>query len=678
VPRLPVAFVWHFHQPSYVDFFSGQILLPWVRLHGIKDYTGFALLLREFPGLKMTFNFTPSLLEQVAIYGSGGTDVYQDLLTLDVTSILGKEEEFLLRVGFNAHPHRMIGRHPRYAELKAMRDAGRYFTVPDLQDLIAWSNLVWFHPLVQRDHREIYALIQKGSRYTDQDRRTIRDTQLELLRRLGPGWSALQDSGQVELTTTPFFHPIVPLLTDASDSRHTHDPIPMSWGPEMAEDAPAQMEAGLDMARSFFGRRPRGVWPSEMSVSDRALEIFGRCGVEWIVADEDVLGCTRALNLARDGDGIPRDGHGLYQPHELGGVRIFFRDKVLSNLLGFTYQSWAPERAADDFILKLEAMSGRLPEGSVVTIALDGENPWEHYPDNGIGFLSALCWKLSRSDRVACVTPSEVRGPRIRLDRIHAGSWINANFDVWSGDEEDRRAWTVLRDVRTELFRARDRVDPARWSNALHSLHAAEGSDWFWWYGPEFDTTLALEYDALFRRHLMNSMKLAGLPVPDSLHRPIKRRVHEPHYPIPTAALQPQIDGRVTTYFEWQSAGRYGVVHDLDYYFSRRSPFSEIWFGSDERNLYLRLDLLAGGPSARSMALVLWPEGALAPIDERATVRSDQIVEVALPLSLVKLGPGQPLAFQLQIETDRETLRLPMAFPLRFTLSDPAAKPWQA
>lgn len=679
MPRLDVAFVWHFHQPSYMDFFSRKILMPWVRLHGIKDYTGLALLLREFPSLKMTFNFTPSLLEQLWRYEEGGTDVYQDLLSLTPDQMMA-QEEFILRHGFHAHPHRMIGRYGRYAELKAMRDGRRYFTAPDFVDLVAWSNLVWFHPLVLRDRRSLYGLIQKGSKFTPDDLAAIRQAQVDVLKALRPMWSDLIRKGQVEVVSSPFYHPILPLLANVQDSRHYGASEPLDWGRALNDDARAQMKLGLEAAVSMWGRKPVGVWPSEMSVSNAAFDVFRENEVQWVVADEDILGWTSGAFLGRNEAGVPASGPELYRPHRLNGVHVFFRDKALSNLIGFTYQNWAPEAAANDLLSKLERMADRLPEGSVVTIALDGENPWEHYADNGVPFLSTLFWQLSRHEKLRCTTPAEVlsRSPEvIELQGIHPGSWINANFGVWSGDEEDRRAWRVLKRVRDDLESWKGRLPADRWTAAQRSLFAAEGSDWFWWYGPDFSTSLALEYDALFRRHLMGVYKLAGRPCPEFLHRPIKARVDEPAYPRPTGPLRVTLDGDITDYFEWLPAGRYRVVHDLDYTFSRRSPFSDVYFGSDHERFFLRLDPLPGGPAAQEVSLVLWGDPAR-PIPLSET-RRGRIVEASIPLSEMGVRPGDSISFQIQVATDQETLRLPMAFPLRFRLHEVDAQAsWSA
>ncbi len=626
-----LCFLWHQHQPCYRDLLTRQLILPWVRLHGTKDYFGMAALLEEHPAARATINLVPSLIDQIESYVNGdGEDQVLALCRRNAASLEPDERQFLFRFLFMAHPERMIRPHPRYAELWERAEYGksapetmaRRFSNQDLRDLQVLANLVWFHPLVFEREPELVALRRKGREFSEGDKTFVLDKQLEILRRLLPLHRELAGRDQVEIATSPYYHPILPLLCGMESAREAMPQVRLpAMQRSLRVDAERQLREALALHERVLGRRPRGMWPSEGSVSDNVADVAADAGIAWMATDETILVHSLGQSFPRDSVGVPRHPETLYRPYRCGdredAVRVVFRDAVLSNLISFDYQRYAPAEAVDDFCRRVEAIRDALPAGEwVVGVVLDGENPWEHYPDNGVPFLRGLYTRLPQlpgvslstlSDACARVEPGAIR-------HLYAGSWIGHNFSVWVGHDEDRRAWEALNRVR-EFVRAASRTHG--WTEegarrlgfaggydagtpetmrrdldlAWQCLFAAEGSDWFWWYGEDFATALDGDFDSLFRRHLMNAYHALKQMPPGDLARPIKERVTHPVFDEPAGLLRVTVDGRSTDYFEWESAGRYDAQADTSAMGrAGPKPIRGLQFGFDETAFFLRVD----------------------------------------------------------------------------------------
>lgn len=627
-----IAFIWHMHQPCYKDLFSNKLLLPWVRLHTSKDYTGMALLFEEFPHIKATVNFVPSLLSQAADYAAT-TDVYLDLARRDPSTLMHQEREFIIRNFFHARIDRMIQPWSRYFELYEKRlFESRHIDNVDLLDLQTLANLAWMHPCLFERDPKLRELAQKGSKFSAAERDFVFEKQLGLLKELPGRWRALSE--RIELTVSPFYHPIVPLLANMD-----HAKIRIPYGRAFETDAHTQVRRGLEYGAGAFGTRPVGMWLPEMSISEEALRIVESHGVRWVVADEDIL--------------YKSGGDTIYEPWAFGNVAVLFRDKELSNLIGFQYQHYPPQHAAEDFVEQVL----RRPEGLVV-VALDGENPWEHYADGGVPFLRHL-YRLLPEAGIETTTPRDylaAHPPRRTLRSISPGSWINADFGIWSGHEEDARAWELV-------MMTRDMCGPNE------SLLAAEGSDWFWWFGPDFQTSFDIEFDMLFRRHLANAFRMAGKPVPDVLFEPVKRYDPTRVYRAPWAKLSVDLDGEVTNFYEWAAAGRFDVVREHDLMYADFNPISTIHFGADDAHFYVRVDFRPGRTG--KPRLVVRPPRNL---DGELRTVAGSVVEMACPLSALEARPGDVIEFQIELDTPRGPIRLPTIAPLRFTVPDPQSQ----
>jgi alpha-amylase/alpha-mannosidase (GH57 family) len=616
-----VAILWHMHQPFYEDLATHEHILPWVRLHALKDYYGMVALLNEFPEVKVTFNLVPSLLVQLEAFAAGlARDRYLELSLKPAPELDHADVAFILDNFFHAQRQRMIDIYPRYAELLARRGgslpteadkraAARRFTADDLRDLQVWHKLAWIDPFYLDGDERIRSLVRKGSRYTEEDKLVLREVELELLNKVVPAYRDAAERGQIEIATSPFYHPILPLLCDTDVYLRTHPDTPMPRQRFMhPEDAADQLERAAACHERLFGRRPTGLWPSEGSVSDAIVPLVARAGFTWMATDELILARTLGVTLSRDGLGVMEQPERLYAPYLLrtggAGVSCAFRDHALSDLIGFAYAGWDADAAASDFVGRLVEAGRRYRsrtggEEALLPIILDGENAWEHFEGGGRPFLRALYRRLSEHPELRTVTMAEgCASPRLELTGIFPGSWIDANFYIWIGHADDRRGWSQLADARQVLEEARD--DIALGSEALaearEEILIAEGSDWFWWYGDDHSSDQDLEFDDLFRRHLRNVYRALQRAVPDELFvSNISGLGAPPAQTAPTALITPRLDGEDTSYFEWLGAGaleirdRAGAMHQID---RQTSVLTLIQFGySTARDrLHVRLD----------------------------------------------------------------------------------------
>jgi alpha-amylase/alpha-mannosidase (GH57 family) len=525
-----LAILWHMHQPFYQDLSTGDHALPWARLHALKDYRGMVDALEPFPQLRATFNLVPSLLSQVQAYASGtGTDRLLQVGLIPADMLTAGDRAFLVANGFHAPHHRMIAPYPRYAELHAMQEQAAGWSVSDLRDLQVWHKLAWMDPdLLQRDAR-LVGLVGKDRGYSEEDKAGLRAVELEWLQSTVGAYRRALARGQVELSTSPFYHPILPLLCDTDAHLAAH---PEATRPERPFRRPADAREQLARAVRYhldvFGVAPQGVWPSEGAVSNLVVPIVAAEGLHWMATDEDVLARSLGDELPRDQDGLPLRPEVLYRPYEVqaGGarVRVLFRDHSLSDRIGFSYQSWEPHHAADDFVWRVRESARRFAEREpgldpTIVVILDGENAWEHYQGGGRPFLRELYGRLQAADDIRTVTMAEAAADGARpLPSLFPGSWIHADFFIWAGHRDDQRAWSQLSAARDAFDDRAPFVPAAGRERALEELLIAEGSDWFWWYGDDHSSPQDREFDEQFRRHIRNAYEALGLVPPAELH----------------------------------------------------------------------------------------------------------------------------------------------------------------
>jgi alpha-amylase/alpha-mannosidase (GH57 family) len=690
--KIYLCFVWHMHQPFYKDLISGEYKLPWTRMHGLKDYYGMVKVLEDFPAVRQTFNLVPSMLVQIKEYADGvAVDPFLRIALKAAEELTLDEQAFMLQYFFQANVPRLIQRYPRYAELheawnnsnRNVARARRFFDTHALRDLQVLSQLAWFDEEFIENDPEVRQLIARGRDYSMHDQAVMGRKQREILNQVISVQKEFAARGQIEISTTPFYHPILPLLCNSEIASVAHPYVPLPPRFSYPQDARHQLETGRNYMADTLGTAPVGLWPSEGSVSDETLAIAADTGFKWAATDNGVL--SRTLNYTA---GVEE----TYRPYlwRQGGreIHMIFRDHFLSDLIGFVYSRMGAADAARHFLDRiLENSRPIIASGrdALVPIILDGENAWEHYDKSGREFLRELYRKISESPEMEAITVSEALSkidPQ-RLDHIFPGSWINANFDIWIGAEEDNRAWEYL--LRVRQIYDRTEAPPEQKQLAYEELLIAEGSDWCWWYGPEHDSENRPEFDALYRAHLANVYRALGLAPPEDLSRPILRIATREFREAPTGPIQATIDGEITSYFEWLGAGFYRVEGRSGAMHGQRFLLRSLYYGSDGSNVYVRLDFdesTTEDISSMTVRLNLRPAPDRDPVlvelplagphgDVECAYR--KILECRLPLRQFGVPPNGTVAIQLSLWHDQ----LPMdALPphgwIEFSTAEPA------
>jgi len=620
-----LCFLWHMHQPFYKDLWTGQYKLPWTRLHALKDYTGMVRILSEFPAVRQTFNLVPSMLVQIEDYASGeASDPFFDCAAMPAEDLSEAQRTFVLRYFFQVNVDRMIHRYPRYRELYENHARP---SIGDLRDLQVLSQLVWFDEDLMARDEELKSLASKSREFSRADQELLTRKQQQYLAAVLPAYREFAASGQIEISTTPFYHPILPLLCDSNIAAVAHPGVALPERFTYPGDAREQLERARAYMRNKLGVAPVGLWPSEGSVSDHALALAADAGFTWAASDNGVL--ARTINQAAGCDVT-------YQPYEWrhGGrsMHLLFRDHYLSDLIGFEYSRMQPSHAAEHFLHRIRENTGG--RDVLVPVILDGENAWEWYEANGRPFLRELYRRIQDDPRLEALTVSEAlaKYEHRPLQGVFPGSWINANFDIWIGAGEDNRAWELLLEARRvfDEFGGQYGASVSEEARALayEELLIAEGSDWCWWYGPEHGSDNRPEFDQLFREHLSNVYRALGLAPPDALAQPILEAQPGEFHERPANPLHVTLDGEVTSPFEWMGAGRYrpdprsGAMH------GGTPAAREIYYGVDQRNLFVRLD----GADANATFNVEFEgvERENRPSEKRVAV--GRIVEIAVAL----------------------------------------------
>ncbi|HET9951287.1 MAG TPA: glycoside hydrolase family 57 protein [Candidatus Eisenbacteria bacterium] len=687
-----LALVWHMHQPSYRDPATGRFRLPWTRLHATKDYLDMPAALAAHPGVHVTFSLTPILLEQLDAIAAGAADpgAYDDphLAAARARADALDEEtrRFILREFFHAQRERMIEPHPRYLELSRRAEGEAKglapLTVGEMRDLQVWFHLAWVDP-VHRAEEPIRSLWEQGRGFSEEQKEALLAWGLELAGRAAPAYREAQARGQAELATVPYHHPILPLLIDTASPREVSSTIVLPEPRARAlEDAVAQIRAARRSHETRFGKAPAGLWPSEGAVSQEALRAIAAEGFAWAASDEETL--RRALEAAGDPRAV---GAGLHlqawRIHtDAGPLSMLFRDRRLSDLIGFTYGSWDPSRAARDFTARvLETAGTWRGEGpAVVPVILDGENCWESYDEDGGPFLDALYGALESSDEIEAVTVSEALAaapPKANLFHVPVSSWIRADLSIWVGHAEKNRAWTLLHEAREAIRAAESRsADASRIAAARASLHAAEASDWFWWYGDDHPSAHAEVFDALFRAHVRSVYRSLEIAPPSrlgaSLRDTVSRAAEAPY-------VRPRLDGRESDFYEWRDAVRVDPAVTSGSMHQTAGRVRELRYGIDEHSLFVRVTLepgvgegtlvvertaagidagererggarvpLSGLP--RGMPKWFGPEQTRAGSGDDGAYARDQYVEARLPFARFGAAPGETLAWRLVLD----------------------------
>jgi alpha-amylase/alpha-mannosidase (GH57 family) len=698
-----LVFLWHHHQPDYRQPGDGRALLPWVRLHATKDYLDMAVHLERHPGVRATFNFVPVLLDQLDQAAAGAPDALFDLLARPVAA-LTPEERLEVARRCTAAPRYARERWAEYRRLleRASRSPHE-LSDADLLALETWFLLGWVDPLFHEQPEAARALALTGS-FGVEHRDGLLALHARLLAAVIPAYRALAERGQIELSASPYHHPILPLLIDLRVARRARPDLSLPAEPFAApEDAREHIARARSRHASAFGEAPAGVWPSEGSVSPETVELAAAAGVRWMASDEGVLWASLSESDRRPG--------ALYRPWTVetgaGEIALFFRDHELSDRIGFVYQRWQAADAVGDFLARLRKIGREHGAAGppVVSVILDGENCWEGYADDGFAFLDTLYRELEAAPDIRTRTPREVldgEGPRGRLSHLHSGSWIDADFHIWVGHPEKNRAWDLLARARRALVEQGSTRE--RHPRAWESLARAEGSDWFWWFGDDHYSADREIFDRLFRTHVSTAYAEAGLVAPASLAVPVSRpRARAGAHQRPLGFVRPTLDGRRTHYYEWHAAGRVALTAGGGSMHRRGGRVSELYYGFDRERLLLRLDFeegLPGGEIAlaievaepRPLELVVERlEPGRHPVLRRENGRTAPLVDAAcsigdvleLGVTFASLGwsVGQTVELLLQLRRDGQPIEnLPPDEVVGFTVPDASfeATMWSA
>ncbi|MBK8910168.1 MAG: hypothetical protein IPM61_02460 [Chlorobi bacterium] len=666
---LQVAFLWHQHQPYYK--LGERYLLPWARLHATKDYFDIAAIASQFPNIRQTINVVPSLMIQLLDYvNNGAVDDLLELSRRPASALSDEEKVQILRNFFLCNAERMIRPYPRFAELFAkgarhrddltgLAEAAQTFSPADWRDLQVWYNLTWVGEM-SRGKEPFAAMLAKGRGFTEEEKQKLLDATMKIVQSVIPTYRTMMEQGQIELSVTAFYHPILPILCD---SHAALEAMPNATLPEqriqLREDAQTHLRRAVELFRLHFGADPAGTWPSEGSVSDAAMELVRSAGFAWVATDEGILHNTlgeRRRNLDKYFPWLLRTAS--------GPLWMVFRDHELSDAIGFVYSGWNPRDAASDFYHRLVEIRSRIIQergaaalqDALVPVILDGENCWEYYEANGRPFLESLYRLLSESNEIETVTiggalASRNHSPERTIGRVYSGSWIGSNFKIWIGHEEDNQAWDLLVAARTELMEARGAITEEAFNEAMEAIYICEGSDWFWWYGDENSAANQDDFDTLFRAHLARVYQLIGQPAPPALSIPIRRASRRPKVQPPTGFITPTVDGKRNPIAEWERAGWFTVAEVGGAMHKAAGLERKIWYGCDESTFYLRYDsataiapgqvvrIALSGAHAVTLHIMQGNVGIEAPTDEAGrvsvggiTAAVAEIIEVAIPL----------------------------------------------
>lgn len=536
--KLSIAFYWHMHQPVYE--LDSVYLMPWARLHAVKDYLDMVLILEKHPNIKLNVNIVPALVDELIDYSENGfNDIHSSLTMTPVENLSDSEKEYILNNFFTAEYETMIYHHPTYRKLYKKRYAKKdvdieAFTNQEYSDLMALFNIAWIDPTHLNRFPELRQLHSKEKGFTLKDRIKIIDLHRKIISEIIPTYKQYIKEGRIELTTSPYNHPILPILCDVQTTiknAQTVENLPEEM--DLSDDAYVQVKSALDRVEEVFGVRPRGLWASEHCLTTRVLDLLKSLGVKWTVSDESILSKTINFEFIRDFKGNLEDPYHLLKVYEYSNegsnVDVIFRDSSISNLINFEYSNINSKTAAEDLYNKIKLMQSKLlvsPDDThLLTIAQDGENCWERYKEDGAEFLNTLYSLIEKDSTLETVCLSdyiENDKTKRQIEGIYPGSWINKDFQFWIGDSVKNLAWNYLTTVRQDIIEiAKGFPDENAINLAMQEIYIAEGSDWFWWYGEPNNSGQDNIFDFLFREHLKKAYKFLDSAYPEFLDKSV-------------------------------------------------------------------------------------------------------------------------------------------------------------
>lgn len=592
--KLSIAFYWHMHQPVYQISPASDYLMPWVRLHAVKDYLDMVSILEKYENIKLNFNLVPVLLDALIDYGEKGFhDIHSRLTIMDIAKLSRDDKKFILNNFFDANYEFMILPCEKYNKLYQKYTSSTekntdIFDNQEYSDLMALFNLVW----IDHSHRNAFPrlkkLIKKGSGYTKEDRVEIIKIQRQIIKKIIPAYRHFIEAGKIEVTTSPYYHPILPIMLDIKGIKKSNSDLPNNLN--MDSDAQEQIKTALDRIEQLLGKRPQGMWPSEHAVSPKTLNMMSEHGIKWTISDEGILSESINFEFVRDFKGYMEDPYRLLKSYKYNNIKMVFRDSVIANLISFEYYNHNSVAAANDLYDRIKVVQSKLlsspDENHLLTIAMDGENCWENYIEDGSVFLNAIYNLIENDPSLETVLLSDYieKDTPKPLSKLASGSWINRNFNLWIDEPLKDLAWTYLKHVKDDFTDyAKKNPQSRNITNAQRELYICEGSDWFWWYGEPNDSGQDNLFDYIFREHLKNVYLYLGLDIPAFLETSLNEGIAKPSR-YPKNAFTQQITGIEND--EWLNAGCIDIPDGP--VLKEDKLFDRICFGYDTNNLYFR------------------------------------------------------------------------------------------
>ena len=603
--KLSLAIYWHMHQPVYE--LEGTYLMPWVRLHAVKDYLDMALFLEKFPKLKLNFDVVPALLDSIIDYADNYChDIHSELTVSDIHNLSDDEKSFIINNFFSAKYETMVFKNETYRNLFKKRFSNENFQITDFSiqeysDLMAVFNLIWIDPIHYDRYPRLRELWDKGCGYTQEDRIEIIGIQRQIIREIIPTYRKYIQEGRIELTTSPYYHAIIPILVDiksAAKNVPVKEGLPSTLG--TLDDAKIQVRSALDRIEEIFGVRPKGMWPPELCIGPKTLGIFAKEGIKWTISDEGILSNSINFDFYRDFKGNLADPYHLLKVYNYqtkkSNIDIIFRDRSIPNLINFEYAGINADMAAGDLYEKIKTIQNKIlvsPDDThLLTIASDCENCWENYENDGLEFLENIYGLIENDDTLETVLISdyiETENHKKQLNRIYTGSSIDKSFRFWIGDTEKNKAWIYLKQTKDDLeaYIKQNRHNP-NIPQAKREIMIAQGSDWFWWYGEPNNSGQDFLFDYMFRERLKHVYNLIDMEPPECLNKSIISTIEIP-FRLPKKPISPKMDGLNESAPDWYNAGTMTLLDGP--VFRENKNVDKIDFGHDKDNIYFRLHI---------------------------------------------------------------------------------------
>ena len=573
------------HQPYYKDDLVGEYVMPWVFLHGIKDYYELPWLSASY-NIKSTYNLVPSLMIQLQDYGKDlSCDSLLKVLLKRVEDLDEGERKVVCSRCFESHAENMIAPIPRYFELFNRRES--HFSNSELIDLQVLFLLSWCGNYLREENEVVINLLKKGRDFSHDDKCELLERLRVFIGEILEKYAELEKDEKISIFTTPFYHPITPILLDPNSAKEADDNTAVAEiSADFTPHGHLHTENAVKLYKELFNKEPKGFWPAEGAVSQKGVSLFARNGIKYVCTDEEILFKSKS-NLTRND---------LYKPYKFDAegneITMLFRDKPLSDLIGFTYSNIPATTAVDEFIERLRSIKDSCEHEPTVSVFLDGENAWEYYPDNAYEFFTTLYERLGQEEWIETLSVDEACEKESgQLNRLKPGSWIGGNLNTWMGHSEKNQGWELLSATYQDYRSFESELNPEVKAQIEKELFIAEGSDWFWWYGDDHYTHLAGEFDALFRKHLQNVYTLANREIPKDLFIPIKEEVKEEESSerVPSSLISPIIDGGESGFYEWMGAGKKSLGSGYSVMDSSGVYLLDLEYGIDRKNLYLRV-----------------------------------------------------------------------------------------